>query len=178
MITTLPVGKPCERVGAGSRRRADSFPSADIQQGHIGCSAMINLASIWPSRVTVVGLFLTAVALSGFASTAQASRRPTDSEGKAIRRAVMKTCQSDRSNRPCRFDGPWTRVSTRNTRYARGSATGMNFSPGGVLRRGLGGRWRWVIQSSGGPDSCANYRRLVPVSVLRDLRIGGYDGRC
>lgn len=126
----------------------------------------------------VWGLLVFAVVFSMCAPVAQASRRPTSAESQGIRRTVMATCQKVEFNRPCRFDSSWTRVSTSDSRFARGGATGAAYSPGGVLRRRANGRWRWVIQQSGGPQECADYRRLVPRSVLRDLRIQGYDGYC
>jgi hypothetical protein len=107
-------------------------------------------------------------------TVAAASRKPTASENKEIRRVVLQTCRH--GNPSCVYRG--ARVSSRDRRFAYSSAEGRSFSPQGILKRRKKPRkrWRWVIQQSGGPDSCSTYRKIVPVRVLREFKIYGLQG--
>ena len=121
---------------------------------------------------------LTPLLLAGMAvgaPIADASRAPTKKERADIRRVVERTCGEGNE-----CTGFTSRISSIDARFASAGADGEFFSPGGIVKRPkrTGGRWRWVIQQSGGPDHCSNYRKLVPLRVLREFRIHGMDGPC
>jgi hypothetical protein len=114
-------------------------------------------------------LALAALALS--AVPADASRRATKAETRAIKRAALKEC-SGPPGEPCRFRG--ARVSTRNPRYAWANVVTEGFS-GALLKRPTrrSRRWRVIGTQGGGIGDCREWRKLAPRSVLRDLRIYG-----
>lgn len=125
------------------------------------------------TRTAVAGLvtaLLAATALAFAAPAADASRKPTRAEGKAIKRLALRTCPTPIG--PCRYHG--ARVSTRDPRFAWASVTGEGFSGVLVKRpRPRGTAFRVVGTQGGGIGSCAYWRARAPRPVLRDLRISG-----
>ncbi len=106
--------------------------------------------------------------------SADASRAPTTRERAAIKRVAVKAC--DRSApAPCRFHK--ARVSTKNTRYAWADVTGEGFS-GTLLKRAntRTRRFKVVGIQGGGIGDCAQWRKLAPRAVLKDLRVFGLKG--
>lgn len=123
-------------------------------------------------RKTVALTLLAACALLGtVAAPADASRRATKAETRAIKRAALRAC-SGPPGEPCRFRG--ARVSTRNARYAWADVVTEGFS-GALLRRPTrrSRRFRVIGTQGGGIGDCREWRKLAPRSVLRDLRISG-----
>jgi hypothetical protein len=106
--------------------------------------------------------------------SADASRAPTTRERAAIKRVAVKAC--DRAApAPCRFHK--ARVSTKNTRYAWADVTGEGFS-GTLLKRAntRTRRFKVVGIQGGGIGDCAQWRKLAPRAVLKDLRVFGLKG--
>lgn len=111
------------------------------------------------------------VMFGAFAGLADASRAPTKRERVAIKRVAMKACEGAAPD-PCRFHK--ARVSTKNARYAWADVTGEGFS--GVLLKRANTRTRSfkvVGTQGGGIGDCAQWRKLAPRAVLKDLRISG-----
>jgi curli biogenesis system outer membrane secretion channel CsgG len=118
------------------------------------------------------GLLVTVVAMFGaLVPCADASRAPTKRERAAIKRVAMKACEGA-APEPCRFHK--ARVSTKNARYAWADVTGEGFS-GTLLKRSNTStrRFKVVGTQGGGIGDCAEWRKLAPRAVLKDLRVFG-----
>ena len=103
---------------------------------------------------------------------ADASRAPTKSEKAAIKRVALKKCNSGGAPTPCRFHK--ARVSTKNARYAWADVTTEGFS--GVLLKRANTKTRSfkvIGTQGGGIGDCAQWRKLAPRAVLKDLRVYG-----
>lgn len=118
-------------------------------------------------RTTAVAATLVAVALAP--ATAEASRKPTRAEAKAIKRIALRACEAPGG---CRYRS--ARVSTRSRRYAWANVVGEGFS-GVLLKRSSTRtrRFRVIATQGGGIEACSHWRKKAPRSVLRDLRISG-----
>jgi curli biogenesis system outer membrane secretion channel CsgG len=116
-------------------------------------------------------MLLAMLATFAVAAPADASRRATKAETRAIKRVALKACQGP-PGEPCRFRG--ARVSTRNARYAWATVVTEGFS-GALLKRRTprSRRFRVVGTQGGGIGDCREWRKLAPRSVLRDLRVHG-----
>jgi curli biogenesis system outer membrane secretion channel CsgG len=118
------------------------------------------------------GLLVTAMMMLGvLVAPADASRAPTKRERAAIKRVAMKAC-GRAAPEPCRFHK--ARVSTKNARYAWADVTGEGFS-GTLLKRAntRTRRFKVIGTQGGGIGDCAEWRKLAPRAVLKDLRISG-----
>jgi curli biogenesis system outer membrane secretion channel CsgG len=118
------------------------------------------------------GLLVTAMMMLGvLVAPADASRAPTKRERAAIKRVAMKAC-GRAAPEPCRFHK--ARVSTKNARYAWADVTGEGFS-GTLLKRAntRTRRFKVIGTQGGGIGDCAQWRKLAPRAVLKDLRISG-----
>jgi hypothetical protein len=125
-----------------------------------------------PAPMRRAGLLVTVMAVLGvFVAPADASRAPTKRERAAIKRVAMKAC-GRAAPEPCRFHK--ARVSTKNARYAWADVTGEGFS-GTLLKRASTRtrRFKVVGTQGGGIGDCAEWRKLAPRAVLKDLRISG-----
>ena len=119
------------------------------------------------------GLLVTVLAMFGaLVPFADASRAPTKSERAAIKRVAMKKCERGGAPNPCRFHR--ARVSTKNARYAWADVTTEGFS-GVLLKRAntKTRRFKVIGTQGGGIGDCAEWRKLAPRAVLKDLRIYG-----
>ena len=119
-------------------------------------------------RPAALALLIIGVMLSSLAAPANADRRPSKAEARAIKRVALKKCGST----DCHFVR--SRVSTKNARFAWADVTTEGFS--GVLvkrptRRSR--RFRVVGWQGGGIGECKYWRARAPAAVLRDLRIVG-----
>ena len=96
---------------------------------------------------------------------------PDKNERSAIKRVAMKACGGAAPD-PCRFHK--ARVSTKNARYAWADVTGEGFS-GTLLKRAntRTRRFKVIGTQGGGIGDCAEWRKLAPRAVLKDLRIYG-----
>lgn len=103
---------------------------------------------------------------------ADASRAPTTRERAAIKRVAVKTCKAAAGPGGCRFVK--ARVSTRNARYAWADVVGEGFSAT-LLKRASARtrRFKVIGTQGGGIGDCAEWRKLAPRQVLKDLRISG-----
>ncbi len=133
-------------------------------------------------RSVVVLVLVTALCALAAAPTANAARRPSGAEARAIERVALKRCERGGAPSPCRFHR--SRVSTRNARYAWAEVTTDGFSAV-LLRRPSRGslRFRVIGVQGGGIGDCRVWRRKAPAAVLRDLgvfglRADGSTGRC
>ncbi|HWK28811.1 MAG TPA: hypothetical protein VNS09_19780 [Solirubrobacter sp.] len=122
---------------------------------------------------------LAALAFAGMsAGPAEAARRPTAREAKAIKAAALKACVAPPGER-CRWHR--ARVSTRDSRYAWANVTAEGTS--GMLLKRTSGRFRVLATQGGGVEACKRWLRHAPARVLDDLRVRGLDadgryGRC
>jgi hypothetical protein len=125
-----------------------------------------------PAPMRRAGLLVTAMMMLGvLVAPADASRAPTKRERAAIKRVAMKAC-GRAAPEPCRFHK--ARVSTKNARYAWADVTGEGFS-GTLLKRAntRTRRFKVIGTQGGGIGDCAEWRKLAPRAVLKDLRISG-----
>jgi hypothetical protein len=125
-----------------------------------------------PAPMRRAGLLVTAMMMLGvLVAPADASRAPTKRERAAIKRVAMKAC-GRAAPEPCRFHK--ARVSTKNARFAWADVTGEGFS-GTLLKRAntRTRRFKVIGTQGGGIGDCAEWRKLAPRAVLKDLRISG-----
>lgn len=115
----------------------------------------------------------------GYAADADASRKATKKERKAIRKAAMRDCQRTQKtigDHGCVWRGR-VRVSTVDPRYAWANVSGPSYDHSGILRRrnSRSRRWRVIHVVGGGIQPCSSWYRKAPRRVVRDLRVRGFD---
>ena len=119
-------------------------------------------------RTAALALVATGAIFWSVATPADADRRPSKAETRAIKRVALKKCGSS----DCKFGG--ARVSTKNARFAWADVTDEGFSGVLVKRPTRSSRsFRVVGWQGGGIGSCEYWRARAPAAVLRDLRIAG-----
>ena len=118
---------------------------------------------------------LVVVAFVSCAPLAQAARKPTKREAKAMKRVAMKHCRRHDIPRYCKATEA-ARVSTANPRYGYADVVG-NHSSRRYLKRNTprSTRWRVVTFVGGGIPACEEMRDAMPRNVLRDLRVTGWE---
>ena len=128
-----------------------------------------------------LGTLVVGALLATGVAPAEAARKPTPREAKAIKAAAMKACVAPPGSR-CRWHS--ARVSTHDRRYAWANITAEGTS-GMLLKRSTrtGRRFRVLAVQGGGVEECKRWLRYAPARVLADLRVGGLDadgnyGRC
>jgi hypothetical protein len=106
-------------------------------------------------------------------STAEAARRPSPPEAKAIKRASLRACSGHGPpGSSCEFHG--ARVSTRDPHFAWADVTTDGFSAA-LLHRptNRSTHFHVVAIQGGGIETCAKWRKQAPKRVLADLQVVG-----